>query len=270
MRRYKLIAGGLGLVGFGAMWGWAITGDLLEKKYRSNQQLLSDMLANKVREADAAKELLLTRPVVERPLSSSEKIEQMRREHAAPDEEPGEQDAQAAFEEDRALDEQMASETPEETRSHLQNIIDKYTATDSEDIEAFVQVAAKSVEEPAMNSPHVISQEDYAWDEEGQDYEKGTLTWYPRKNILLDEEEEIIETGDIDSVVGWANLRRFGDESHNPDAVFIRNRRLGKDFEVIREEDDEPPAHIRHNMGREEYRAREHAGTLVRFRRDDI
>lgn len=268
--RYKLIASSVGLVGFGAMWGWALTGDYWERKAKSNQQLLGDILVRKTQEAEAAKELLINRPVISRPESSSEKIARMAAEHAVPDEEPGEQDIQAAYEEDRLLDEQLKGETPEETRSNLQKIIDRYVPADSDDLEAFSEMASRVVEEPAMNTPHVISQQNFAWDEEGGDYEKGTLTWYPRHRLLLDEEEEPIDNKDIDSVVGWSNLNRFGDESGQPDVVFIRNRRLGKDFEVVREEDDEPPVHIRHNMGREEYRANEHAGTLVRFRRDDI
>lgn len=275
--RFKLIAGGATLFGLGALWGWAITGDRMEETAKSKQAVLADIIVRRTNEAEAAKAMLIDQPIIQhedRPESSSEKIARLVEAHAdeeliLPDD-VAEEVSEAQLEEfqERRLDEQLRGETTEETRSRLQGLIDNYVG--DEDAQAFAKMAANVVETPVMLTPFVIPRETFAWDEEGEHYAKDTLTWYPRDRILLDEEEEPIDNADIDSVVGWGNLRRFGDDSGDVDTVYVRNRRLEKDFEVVREQDDEPPAHVRHNLHREEYRAREAAGTLVRFRRDDI
>ncbi len=233
--RFKHIAGGLGLVGFGAMWGWAITADHWDEKTKSKHETLAALIARKNNDLKAAQSMLevsVPVPVEERPESSSEQIARLAAENAhealiLPDDATDEQaeavaEAQMDEYQDRRLDELLKGQTPEETRSNLRKLIDDYVDPDSEDSEAFVQMASQIVEEPAMSAPFVIKASDYAWDEEGANHEKSELKWFPRDRILLDEDEEPIDNKDIDMVVGWANLNRFGDQS-NADACSLQD-----------------------------------------------
>lgn len=155
-------------------------------------------------------------------------------------------------------------ETLEETTSNLQAIIDQYT-NNPNDRDEFV---AAALEPPSQRdaAPFVIPKETFAWDDEGDEYDKKTLTYFPQQRLLLDEEEEIID--DVPQIVGWRNLSRFGDESGDADTVFVRNRKLRTDFEVVRELEAKPPLHVAYGMDRETFRANRAAG-LIRLRPED-
>lgn len=155
-------------------------------------------------------------------------------------------------------------ETLEETTSNLQAIIEQYTSN-PEDHDEFI---AAVVDPPARTdaAPYVITKEDYSWGEEGIEYENKTLAYYPSQRLLLDEDEEPID--DVPQTVGWRNLQRFGDESGDPDTVFIRNRKLRMDFEVVRELEAKPPLHVAYGMDRETFKMNKAAG-LIRLRPED-
>jgi hypothetical protein len=51
--------------------------------------------------------------------------------------------------------------------------------------------------------------------------------------------------------------------------VYIRNWRMETDFEVRRETETAPPAHVRYGMDKETYNANKVAGT-IRFRDGDM
>lgn len=251
--RYKLIAGGLGLVGYGALWGWAITGDALEAKMKSNQLLLGDIIDRKTRELEAAKVLL---------------AEYAAGGEDAEDDIPEESESELVDQTPEEFREEIVGETPEETESNLRTLIGGYTAN-PEDVEAFVEMGGMVLDEGVNNlAPFVISRETYSWDEEGEGYAKILHTYYPKYRMLLDDGDELVDNKTIDYIVGWANLDRFGDESGDPDTVFIRNRRLEVDFEIMREEDDEPPAHAQLDMGKAEYETNKAAGN-IKFRDGD-
>lgn len=158
------------------------------------------------------------------------------------------------------------NETVEETRSNLQRLIDQYVPTD-DDNEAFVAHAAVTTEVIDKTPPYVISQALFAYDEEFEHFDKITLTYYPSARILLDDDQELIS--DIPAHVGWKNLNRFGDQSEDKDTVFIRNKRLMTDFEVVRETEDDLPLHIRYGMDKETFAATKAAG-LLKFRPEDL
>lgn len=155
-------------------------------------------------------------------------------------------------------------ETEAETRSNLQSLIDQYTHNE-EAQEAFVEAA---IDPPSQNdaAPYVIPQETFAWDEEGDNYHKATLKYFPNQRLLIDEDEDPID--DVAHMVGWRNLQRFGDESGDADTVFIRNRKLQSDFEVVRELDESPPLHVTYGMDRETFATRKAAG-LIKVRPED-
>lgn len=80
--------------------------------------------------------------------------------------------------------------------------------------------------------PYVISFEEFC---EGEDnHDKITITYYAGDGILVDEEEEIIE--DVERLVGEDNLiNKFGEGSDDPDVLYVRNERMGIDYEIVRQ-----------------------------------
>lgn len=77
--------------------------------------------------------------------------------------------------------------------------------------------------------PFVISREEF--DEGYPHFDKITITYYAEDDVLADEQDEIIP--DIEAVVGYDSLSRFGDMSDDDCVVYVRNGRLGADYEII-------------------------------------
>lgn len=77
--------------------------------------------------------------------------------------------------------------------------------------------------------PFVISREEF--DEGYPHFDKITITYYAEDDVLADEQDEIIS--DIEAVVGYDSLSRFGDMSDDDCVVYVRNGRLGADYEII-------------------------------------
>lgn len=228
----KLIS--IGIFGYGVLVGWAFTADHADQKAKEkedeveNLKLRLDLLRNQI--------------VV------------LEKQHDDTDEED--------TDEEEPVDEAKT----EEIRTNLQSLISQYTS-EPDNADAFVNVALDNVMDPTP--PFVISKEKYAWDEEeGDQYAKITLTYYPKFRMLLDDDQDLIPDKDIPSMVGWKNLRQFGGESGDPDVVFIRNRRLMTDFEVVKDDENDIPAHVKYGMGREEFETNKAAG-IIKLRPED-
>lgn len=58
-------------------------------------------------------------------------------------------------------------------------------------------------------------------------FDKQTVTYYTESDVLVTDEDEIIEHGLIGD-----GINQFGE--YEEDTVFVRNEKLGMDFEVIR------------------------------------
>lgn len=229
--------------------------------------------------AEALRKAAEATPELSEKLSSADKIAELQAEHAdeplieetdnsdpnvvlIPVEELTPEQVEEELHEEGIIPE---GETLEETTSNLQAIIDQYTST-PEQRDEFV---AAVLEPPSQKdaAPYVITKENFSWGEdEGMEYDKKTLTYYPAQRLLLDEDEEVIDN--VPQIVGWRNLQRFGDESGDPDTVFIRNRKLRTDFEVVREVEAKPPLHVAYGMDRETFRINKAAG-LIRVRPED-
>ena len=86
------------------------------------------------------------------------------------------------------------------------------------------------VEDPTI--PYVISVEEFMSDEGG--YDKGTLVYYDGDDVLADERGQVVRN--IRECVGEEFLTKFGDRSDDKYVVYVRNERLGMDFEVALDE----------------------------------
>lgn len=153
-------------------------------------------------------------------------------------------------------------------RSNLQAMIDKYTMDHDDNVNFITQTDIAG--EVDNTPPFVISQALYASDpDEGDIYDKITVTYYERDRVLLDDDQDPIDQKEIPRMVGWNNLSRFGDQSGEMDTVFVRCRRLRTDFEVVRETEEPLPAHVQFGMGKEEFETHKASG-LLKFRPGDL
>lgn len=85
--------------------------------------------------------------------------------------------------------------------------------------------------EPSSNEkPYIISIDEYT--EENTHYDKLTLYFYEDDEVLTEDNEEMIE--DVEAIVGNYALNCFGENSGDPEVVYVRNDRLQIDYEVIR------------------------------------
>lgn len=281
----KFIIAGVGVASaaLGAVVSWAVTADrhdarhaeeienydILVAKLRGRVYTLTTSDLNINQYVTSAQELGDPVASVDSPsavrVTSSDLIEQMKAEAGHDESEtnipPEETDPDTS---DSDEWEAPVEETVEQTRSNLQHIIDQYTS-DKESAEEFSHIIGKTFERDST-PPFVISKGTYAYDDEGNDFSKITLAYYPGPHVLLDEDDERVE--DVPGTVGWRNLNRFGDESDDPDVVYIRNRRMLTDFEVV-QSDDPLPLHIRYGMPKDEFKAARASG-MLKMRAEDI
>ena len=95
--------------------------------------------------------------------------------------------------------------------------------------------------------PYVISREEF--EDETSEFDRATLSYFEEDETLADERDEPIPNK-LDTL-GPDALDRFGDSSDDPNVVYVRNHKLGLDFEVCRNPgaystvilglDEEPP-----------------------------
>ena len=119
----------------------------------------------------------------------------------------------------------------EERARHIYDPAEEERPT--EDIEETYEKYEKITEE-ANNVydkalPYIISVDQFA--DEKDHYDKITINYYEEDDTLCEENEEIIE--DPMMVVGEDTLTRFGEDSDDPDVVYVRNEKLEIDYEVI-------------------------------------
>lgn len=253
--KLKTIATAVGGIGYGALLGWALTADYYDQRLKEKEDYIDFLHHRSTRVVSVAA------PVEEEPhlvgefndVSDPALIEE-KDEESEPEKPRGDETGEV---DEAGGEEEVDEEQAEAVRSNLQGIIDQYVAK-PEDRDEFVNKASASVSN--NDPPFVIPKATYSWDEEGENYEHTTVTYYPNSRVVLDEDDEVID--DPGAVIGWRNLARFGDESDDPDIVYVRNRRLMTDFEVVKDEESPLPLHVKYGLGREEFNVAKAAGTL--------
>jgi hypothetical protein len=251
--RNKFIFSVVGGFSFGVLWGWALTADHFKKKVKEKEDYILALRA--AREEKAASTVSEVPDPIQTPEGPTlfELIENSPGVGSSGEGVTGE------------ADEEVDEAETEQLRANLQRTISEYTA-DPDNIEHFLHSANQTLIQD-NTPPFVISREKYSWDsEEGDFYDKVTVTYYPRDRVMLDEDQSVLE--DVANVIGWKNLAQFGGESGSPDVVFVRNRRLMIDYEVVKEEDDPLPLHIKYGMDKEEFEINRASG-LMRLREED-
>ena len=88
------------------------------------------------------------------------------------------------------------------------------------------------VEHP--KDPYTISPDKFAY--ENRHYDKVTLLYYPQEDVLTNELYDYPEDQeDVDMTIGRDALTKFGE--FEEDVVYVRNDRIGIDYEVILQPD---------------------------------
>lgn len=263
----KFITACAGFFGLGAVTAWAITADHADRKNRELKQEVEDLyISNREKSklnaslsldieeftADMEAARILIDELEKSKFDVSVKLDVVENEDEA-------------VELDEPLD-LYSEEGAEVAKTNLQRIVQQYVSNE-DDRDEFVERAVGSIEASKHEQPYVISQALYAYDEETFN-DKVTLTYFERHRLLL-EDDDVVSANEIDSLVGWRNLNQFGGESGDPDTVFVRNNRLGIDYEVVRETEEEPPLHVKFGMEKDVFDTRRAAG-LIKFREEDV
>ena len=89
---------------------------------------------------------------------------------------------------------------------------------------------SEAMPDQPTDKPYVISWEEFAG--AAREYDQDTLTYFEGDDVLSDGRDAVVD--DVDNIVGAANLLRFGDQSRDNNIVYIRNDKLGLDFEIVR------------------------------------
>lgn len=82
--------------------------------------------------------------------------------------------------------------------------------------------------------PYIISEEDFIDPNSYVEFDRNTLLYYEEDDVLATDRDEVIQN--VEEIIGSQALTSFGYGSNNKDVVFVRNVKLGCNFEVIREE----------------------------------
>ncbi len=106
------------------------------------------------------------------------------------------------------------------------------------------------------DEPYVISMDEFNEGEES--FDKTNLTYYVQDDTLVDERDMPIDN--VEYTVGEDNLTKFGHGSGDHNVVYVRNEKIGTDFEVIRSKgsyshdvlgvEAAPSKSLRHSHGR--------------------
>ena len=107
-----------------------------------------------------------------------------------------------------------------EQRAYMERMhLDRYSGTlyEAVDVEGPVETSEK---------PYIITYDEMA-NEHIEDFDKMTLTYYEKDDILVNDEMEILN---VDYYIGRDNLEHVGEEEK--DILFIRNEKNCVDYEV--------------------------------------
>lgn len=269
---FKFIAAVTAAAGYGAAVAWAITADRAEQK---QEQLVADNENLQKALRDKTRELVQVKFDLDDVRAENEAL------HSAVDEEtgfteenlegevensPGESSSKnVSISEDyephverEPTDDELDAQR-EELRNQVRGL--GYAITEEDNRVFQEEQGGPVIASTKYDPPFVISQPDYAYGDEGQHHDNITLRFFPAHQVLLDEEDELIE--DVDRYVGWRSLNQFGGESGDDDIVYVRNRNMDVDFEVVRVTDEDLPLHVKFGMPKIEFKSRKAAGRLA-------
>jgi hypothetical protein len=91
---------------------------------------------------------------------------------------------------------------------------------------------AEEMKHRTEDAPYIIHHDEFFAGD--KNYETASYTWFETDNVLVDERDQPIT--EVEKMVGDDHLSRFGSGSKDPNIVYVRNDRLGIDFEISKSE----------------------------------
>lgn len=257
--RVKHIAQLVGAASVGGFYAWAWTEDRAERRAR---RMADDYVAL----VEDVQKLISENVFLNKELgSANDRIDTL--EHRLNPDESVEITSEVSL---RDVADSVEEVSPEPTEAQieaqtteLRELIAPYVGDPQVQEDFMLQARNQLTAEAMSDPPMVISQDEFSHDDEGQDFAKQTIHFYGKHQTLLDEEDEVVAQSDIEKTVGWRSLRRFGDKSNQPDVVYVRNKALETDFEVVLLEEDDLPLHVQYNMSQPEFDTMSKAGKLL-------
>lgn len=82
--------------------------------------------------------------------------------------------------------------------------------------------------------PYIISEDEFMDPNVFTEFERNTLIYYEADDTLTTDRDEVVTN--VEELIGSSALTSFGYKTSNPDSVFVRNIKLGSNFEILREE----------------------------------
>lgn len=124
-------------------------------------------------------------------------------------------------------EQQAINEIEEEVESETRNVFET-TAVDGWNYE----VELEKRHDLGPEEPFIIHRDEF-FQNEDEEYDQTTLSYYAGDDVLCDERDEVLEPRD--HIVGSANLKMLGTGhgSGDPNVLYIRNPRTCSDFEVV-------------------------------------
>jgi hypothetical protein len=221
--KFGLVLGGLVVgAGLGGALGFYLTRLKLETKYIKIAEDEIDGMRKHYRDKETALENTAAKP----------KLEELVREQGYSATEP----PMAVTPPSSVVN--AARDTTEDPRPEPQvreeNVFDKPQVTPEEVGMPIVDNNWDYRKESARRSqhrPYVIHRDEK---DENDEYDTVTYTYYETDDVLCNERDDVIGKDERDSLIGEANLNRFGHGSGDASTVYIRNDKLEMQMEVVR------------------------------------
>ena len=131
-------------------------------------------------------------------------------------------------------DEETTEATEEFDRSKVvyENLVDPYASDEPTETTRYSKIWKGGVRDvatapPSPNKPFLISED--AWSEGVPGYGSESLSYYLDGDLLIDDESGVL---DIDETIGRDALEEFRNFETKDDIIFVRNPKLGMDYEV--------------------------------------
>ena len=134
-----------------------------------------------------------------------------------------------------ASSDEETTEAPEEfDRSTVvyENLVGQYASDEPTENTRYSKIWNGGVRDvttapPSPNKPFQISED--AWSEGVPGYGSESLSYYLDGDLLINDESEVL---DIDEFIGEGALEEFRHFETKDDIIFVRNPKLGMDYEV--------------------------------------
>lgn len=199
-------------VGFAA--GYYIAEQKLKTRY--------SQLANE--EISRMREHYVSKMVASQPKPPVDQVKTERTEHVVTEEEQEAIDeANRLYPSDEEeVEEAAESEEVPEVSEKLKNVFTE----PEDDWDYAVETRLRS-----KDAPYIIHLDEFKQNE--PEHDQVTYTYYEVDDVLANTRSMQIE--DMDETVGLGNLARWGHGSHDENIVYVRNEKLGLDFEILRD-----------------------------------